>query len=89
MGTWCHSSGGTAIAASGLLRQLRDIAKLKICEAEMYILYHHPYSEHSRRVLALLEEAGLEHEVRQVALDKGEQCRRPIWLSTRITKFRR
>ena len=39
----------------------------------MYILYHHPYSQHSRRVVALLEEASLEYEVRQVALDKGEQ----------------
>jgi len=53
--------------------RLRDIAKLKVCEAQMYILYHHPYSQHSRRVVALLEEAGLEYEVRQVALDKGEQ----------------
>jgi glutathione S-transferase len=39
----------------------------------MYVLYHHPYSQHSRRVVALLEEAGLEYEVRHVALDKGEQ----------------
>jgi len=39
----------------------------------MYILYHHPYSQHSRRVVALLEEAGLAYELRQVALDQGEQ----------------
>lgn len=38
----------------------------------MYILYHHPYSQHSRRVLALLEEAGLGYELRHVALDEGE-----------------
>lgn len=39
----------------------------------MYILYHHPYSQHSRRVVALLEETGLKYEARQVALDRGEQ----------------
>ena len=38
----------------------------------MYILYHNPYSQHSRRVVALLEEAGLEYELRHVALDRGE-----------------
>lgn len=38
----------------------------------MYILYHHPYSQHSRRVVALLEEAGLKYELRHVALDQGE-----------------
>jgi glutathione S-transferase len=38
----------------------------------MYILYHHPYSQHSRRVAALLEEAGLDYEIRHVALDQGE-----------------
>jgi len=52
--------GAVAIAASGPVRAVRNIAKLKVCEAEMYILYHHPYSQHSRRVVALLEEAGLE-----------------------------
>jgi glutathione S-transferase len=36
------------------------------------ILYHHPYSQHSRRVVALLEEVGLAHELRPVALDQGE-----------------
>ena len=38
----------------------------------MYILYHHPYSQHSRRVVALLEKAGLEYEVSHITLDKGE-----------------
>jgi glutathione S-transferase len=38
----------------------------------MYILYHHPYSQHSRRVVALLEEADLKYELRHVALDQGE-----------------
>ncbi|WP_189521374.1 glutathione S-transferase family protein [Mesorhizobium sp. M1B.F.Ca.ET.045.04.1.1] len=39
----------------------------------MYLLYHYPYSQHSRRVVALLEEAGLEYELRHVALDQREQ----------------
>jgi glutathione S-transferase len=39
----------------------------------LYILYHHPYSQHSRRVVALLEEAGLDYELRHVTLDRGEQ----------------
>ena len=38
----------------------------------MYTLYYHPYSQHCRRVVALLEEAGLKYELRQVALDQGE-----------------
>ena len=38
---------------------------------QMHILYSHPISQHSRRVVALLEEAGLEHEIRHVALDTG------------------
>ncbi len=36
------------------------------------ILYHNPYSQHSRRVVALLEEVGLAHELRPVAMEKGE-----------------
>lgn len=36
------------------------------------ILYHNPYSQHARRVVALLEEVGLAHELRLVAMDKGE-----------------
>jgi len=38
----------------------------------MYTLYHNPYSQHGRRVVALLEAAGLPYEVRHVALEKGE-----------------
>jgi len=38
----------------------------------MYTLYHYPYSQHARRVVSLLEEAGLDYELRHVAMDKGE-----------------
>ena len=38
----------------------------------MYVLHHHPFSQHCRRVVALLEEAGLAYELRHVALDQGE-----------------
>lgn len=38
----------------------------------MYLLYHFPYSQHARRVHALLEEAGLDYELRHVAMDKAE-----------------
>lgn len=38
----------------------------------MYLLYHHPYSQHARRVVALMEEAKLPYELRRVALEKGE-----------------
>jgi glutathione S-transferase len=38
----------------------------------MYILYHHPYSQHARRVVSLLVEAELEHELRHIAMDRGE-----------------
>ncbi|PPR26349.1 MAG: Disulfide-bond oxidoreductase YfcG [Alphaproteobacteria bacterium MarineAlpha10_Bin1] len=38
----------------------------------MYVLYHYPYSQHARRVVALLEEAKLAYELRHVAMDKGE-----------------
>ncbi len=38
----------------------------------MYTLYHHPYSQHARRVVALLEDAGLHYELRHVALEKSE-----------------
>ncbi len=37
----------------------------------MYILYHYPYSQHARRVVALLEEAELAYELRHVAMDEG------------------
>lgn len=38
----------------------------------MYILYNHPFSQHARRIIALMEEAGLEYELRHVDLQKGE-----------------
>ncbi len=38
----------------------------------MYILYHNPYSQHARRVVSLLLEAELDHELRHVAMDRGE-----------------
>ena len=38
----------------------------------MYTLYHSPYSQHARRVVALLEVAGIEYEIRHVAMEKGE-----------------
>ncbi len=38
----------------------------------MYILYQYPFSQHSRRVVSLLIEAGLDYEGRHVAMDKGE-----------------
>ena len=38
----------------------------------MYILYYHPYSQHARRIVALFEEAGLDYDLRTVAVDKGE-----------------
>ena len=38
----------------------------------MYILYHNPYSQHARRVVALLEEAELPYELRNVAMEKDE-----------------
>lgn len=38
----------------------------------MYVLYHNPYSPHARRVVSLLEEAGLAYELCHVAMDEGE-----------------
>ena len=38
----------------------------------MYTLYHHPYSQHARRVVALLEASGINYELRHVALEKRE-----------------
>lgn len=38
----------------------------------MYILYHYPYSQHARRVVSLLEAAGLPYELRHVDMGKGE-----------------
>jgi glutathione S-transferase len=38
----------------------------------MYILYHFPYSQHARRVVSLLEAAGLPYELRHVDMGQGE-----------------
>ena len=38
----------------------------------MYVLYHFPYSQHARRVVSLLEAAGLPYELRHVDMAKGE-----------------
>lgn len=38
----------------------------------MYTLYTHPFSQHGRRVVALLDMAGLAYEQRIVALDQAE-----------------
>ncbi len=38
----------------------------------MYKLYHFPYSQHGRRVVSLLEEAGIPYEIRSVAMMEGE-----------------
>lgn len=37
----------------------------------MYILYHFPYSQHARRVVSLMEEAGLPYELRHIDMAKG------------------
>ena len=38
----------------------------------MYVLYHFPYSQHGRRVVSLLEAAGLPYELRHVDMAKRE-----------------
>jgi glutathione S-transferase len=38
----------------------------------MYILYHYPSSQHARRVVSLLEAAGLPYELRHVDMANGE-----------------
>lgn len=38
----------------------------------MYLLYHYPYSQHARRVVSLLEAAGLPYELRHVDMGRGE-----------------
>lgn len=38
----------------------------------MYILYHFPYSQHARRVVALLETAKLPYDVRHVDMAQGQ-----------------
>lgn len=46
----------------------------------MYILYHSPFSQHCRRVVSLLEEAGLPYEIRPVDMTRGEH-RAPDYLA--------
>ncbi len=41
-------------------------------ETVMYRLYHHPLSQHARRVVALLEEARLPYALEPVALERRE-----------------
>jgi len=38
----------------------------------MYTLYHNPFSQHGRRVVSLLEAAGLPYRSQIIAMDKGE-----------------
>lgn len=38
----------------------------------MYVLHHHPYSQHARRVVALLDEVGLDYRLVPVSFDTGE-----------------
>jgi glutathione S-transferase len=38
----------------------------------MYLLYHSPFSQHARRVVALLEEAAIAYELRTVDMAAGE-----------------
>lgn len=38
----------------------------------MYTLYYHPFSQHSRRVISLMEAANLKYELHQVELGAGE-----------------
>lgn len=37
----------------------------------MYTLYHFPYSQHARRVVSLLEEAGLQYQLSHVDMAQG------------------
>ncbi|VAX01902.1 Glutathione S-transferase, unnamed subgroup [hydrothermal vent metagenome] len=38
----------------------------------MYTLYHYAYSQHARRVVSLLEEAGLNYKLHTIAMDQAE-----------------
>ncbi len=38
----------------------------------MHILYNFPVSQHARRVVALMEIAGLDYDLKHVAMDQGE-----------------
>ncbi len=44
----------------------------------MYRLYHHPMSQHARRVVALLEEAGLPYALEHVALEERQHHSAPF-----------
>ncbi|MCA9639647.1 MAG: glutathione S-transferase family protein [Polyangiaceae bacterium] len=46
----------------------------------MYKLHFHPFSQHSRRVVALLNAAGIEHELAMVDLIKGDNMQ-PSYLA--------
>jgi glutathione S-transferase len=46
----------------------------------MYELYMSPLSQHSRRVVSLFEEAGIDYTARPVAVEKGEH-RSPAYLA--------
>src|SRR5262245_48026301 len=46
----------------------------------MYVLFHSPLSQHSRRVVSLLIEAGLPYRLQPVAMEKGEH-RSPEYLA--------
>ncbi|MHA1524256.1 MAG: glutathione S-transferase family protein [Alphaproteobacteria bacterium] len=46
----------------------------------MYTLHHNPGSQHARRVVSLLEEAGLAYTLAHVAMEKGEH-RSPEYLA--------
>ena len=38
----------------------------------MYTLYHAPYSQHSRRIISLLEQAGLDYKTISVNMENGD-----------------
>ncbi len=38
----------------------------------MSTLYHNPFSQHGRRVVSLLEEAGIDYDLRTIRFDEGE-----------------
>lgn len=46
----------------------------------MYLLYHHPLSQHARRVTALFHEAGLDHQTLHVAMEEGAHTQ-PAYLA--------
>jgi len=46
----------------------------------MYTLYHHPYSQHSRRVVSLFEAADIPYRLENVDLGEGEHMT-PLYLA--------